>query len=56
MSTKPHAPHRKSERELTWDEIEELGLEEAPDGIGPSWEEIREARNRGRTGNGTRNK
>ena len=34
---------------LTWEEITDLGLEEAPADAGPTWEEIRKARRRGRT-------
>lgn len=48
--SKRRRPHRDpvtpSEHFLTEAEIEELGLEEAPLGAGPSWEELEERRRR----------
>lgn len=37
--------HPNPEHVLTETEIEEFGLEEVPDGFGPSWEEIIARRN-----------
>lgn len=37
--------HSNPEHVLTDADIEEFGLEQAPDGIGPSWEEIIARRN-----------
>lgn len=47
MGRKPKDRVSDGDIVLTWDETEEMGLDEAPADAGPSWEEIERSRQGG---------